>query len=29
LLNPMLLITIVLSLYLLWVGRRNFASLLN
>lgn len=29
LLSPMLLITIVLSLYLLWVGRRNFASLLN
>ncbi len=29
LLNPMLLITIVLSLYLFWVGRRNFASLLN
>lgn len=28
-LNPMLLITILLSLYLLWVGRRNFASLLN
>ena len=29
LLNPMLLITIVLSLYLFWVGRRNFASLLD
>ena len=28
-LNPMLLITVLLSLYLLWVGRRNFASLLN
>lgn len=29
LLNPMLLITVALSLYLLWVGRRNFASLLD
>jgi len=29
LLDPMLLIIIVLALYLLWVGRRNFASLLN
>jgi len=29
LLNPMLLITIALSVYLLWVGRKNFASLLN
>jgi len=29
LLNPMLLITVSLSLYLLWVGRRNFASLLS
>lgn len=28
-LNPMLLITIVLSLYLFWVGRKSFASLLN
>ena len=28
-LNPMLLIIIVLSLYLLWVGRKNFARLLN
>jgi putative oxidoreductase len=28
-LNPMLLIIIVLSLYLLWVGRQNFARLLN
>jgi putative oxidoreductase len=27
--NPMLLIIIVLSLYLLWVGRQNFARLLN
>jgi len=25
----MLLVTIVLSLYLLWVGRRHFASLFN
>ena len=29
LLNPMILIMLVLALYLLWVGRRNFASLLN
>ena len=29
LLNPMLLVIIVLSLYLLWVGRQNFARLLN
>ena len=29
LLNPMLLIPVVLSLYLLWVGRKNFARLLN
>jgi uncharacterized membrane protein YphA (DoxX/SURF4 family) len=28
-LSPMLLIIIVLSLYLLWVGRKNFARLLN
>ena len=28
-LNPMLLITIVLSLYLFWVGRKSFASLLS
>ena len=28
-LSPMLLIIIVLSLYLLWVGRSNFARLLN
>lgn len=28
-LNPMLLITVLLSLYLLWVGRKNFARLLN
>jgi putative oxidoreductase len=28
-LNPMLLIPVVLSLYLLWVGRKNFARLLN
>jgi putative oxidoreductase len=28
-LNPMLLITVLLSLYLLWVGRKKFASLLN
>ena len=27
--NPMLLIVIVLPLYLLWVGRKNFARLLN
>lgn len=27
--NPMLLGPVVLSLYLLWVGRRNFARLLN
>ena len=29
LLNPMILIMLGLSLYLLWVGRKNFASLLN
>ncbi len=29
LLNPMLLITVVFSLYLLWVGRKNFARLLS
>jgi len=29
LLNPMLLITIGLSLYLFWVGRKNFARLLD
>lgn len=29
LLNPMLLIIVALSLYLLWVGRKNFAGLLN
>jgi uncharacterized membrane protein YphA (DoxX/SURF4 family) len=29
LLNPMLLITIALSLYLFWVGRKNFARLLD
>lgn len=29
LLNPMLLIVIVLSLYLLWVGRQKFANLLG
>ena len=29
LLNPMLLITVALPLYLLWVGRKNFARLLN
>ena len=29
LLNPMILVMLVLALYLLWVGRRNFASLLN
>jgi putative oxidoreductase len=28
-LNPMLLIPVLLSLYLLWVGRKNFACLLN
>jgi hypothetical protein len=29
LLNPMLIITIGLSLYLFWVGRKNFARLLD
>ena len=29
LLNPMILIMLGLALYLLWVGRKNFASLLN
>jgi len=29
LMNPMVLIALVLSLYLFWVGRRSFASLLN
>ena len=29
LLNPMLIIMVVLALYLLWVGRKNFARLLN
>jgi len=29
LLNPMILIMLGLSFYLLWVGRKNFASLLN
>jgi len=29
LLDPMLLIILALSLYLLWVGRRSFACLLN
>ena len=29
LLNPMILVMLVLALYLLWVGRRNFASLMN
>ena len=29
LLNPMILIMLVLALYLFWVGRKNFASLLN
>ena len=29
LLNPMILIMLVLALYLLWVGRKGFASLLN
>ena len=29
LLNPMLLIIVALALYLLWVGRRSFAGLLN
>ena len=29
LLNPMILIMLVLALYLLWVGRKNFANLLN
>jgi hypothetical protein len=27
--NPMLLGTVVLSLYLLWVGRKGFGALLN
>jgi hypothetical protein len=27
--NPMLLLTIGLSLYLFWVGRKNFARLLD
>lgn len=29
LLNPMLFLTIALSLYLLWVGRKSFAALWN
>jgi uncharacterized membrane protein YphA (DoxX/SURF4 family) len=29
LLNPMLISVVVLALYLLWVGRRNFAALLK
>lgn len=29
LLNPMILVMLALSLYLLWVGRKSFASLLN
>ena len=29
LLNPMILIIVALSLYLLWVGRKNFSGLLN
>jgi len=29
LLNPMILVMLVLALYLVWLGRRNFASLLN
>ena len=29
LLNPMILVMLVLSLYLLWGGRKNFAGLLN
>ena len=29
LLDPMLLIIVALALYLLWVGRKNFAGLLN
>ena len=29
LLNPMLLFIVVLALYLLWVGRKNFAGLKN
>lgn len=29
LLNPMLLVVVVLALYLLWVGRKKFASLLG
>lgn len=28
-LNPMLILTIVLPLYLLWVGRKGFGALLN
>lgn len=29
LLNPMVIVLVVLALYLLWVGRKNFAALLN
>ncbi|TAL00814.1 MAG: hypothetical protein EPO07_09150 [Verrucomicrobia bacterium] len=29
LLDPMILVMLALSLYLLWVGRKNFGSLLN
>jgi len=29
LLSPMILVMLVLSLYLLWVGRKNFSGLLN
>ncbi len=29
LLDPMLLVIVALALYLLWVGRKNFAGLLN
>jgi 4-amino-4-deoxy-L-arabinose transferase-like glycosyltransferase len=29
LLDPMLLLIVALALYLLWVGRKNFAGLLN
>ena len=29
LLNPMVIVMVVLTLYLLWVGRKNFARLLN
>jgi hypothetical protein len=27
--NPMIIVIVLLALYLLWVGRKNFAGLLN